>query len=63
MLNKLRKEADSIEKSLIEIAVYSNGSISWTDAMMMSAKERNMAVKVVNTYNKLKAGKSVSDEL
>jgi len=43
--------------------VYSGGSISWQDAMLMSSKERTMAVKVINNYNKLKAGKPVSDEL
>ena len=58
LINKLRKEADSLEKSLVEIAVYSGGSITWQDAYMMSAQERNVAVKVINKYNKLKAGKA-----
>lgn len=38
--------------------MYSGGSITWQDAYMMSAQERNVAVKVINKYNKLKAGKA-----
>jgi len=52
-----------LEKSLIEIAVYSGGSISWQDAQLMSNHERQTAVKIVNKYNQLKAGKNPSDEL
>lgn len=63
MLTRLRKEADQLEKSLIEIAIYSEGSISWTDAMMMSNKQRQVAVKTIGNYHKQKAGKPVSEEL
>ena len=59
----MRKEADLLEKSLIEIAVFSGGSITWQDAGMMSRKEREMTVKVINNYNKLKSGKNVPEEL
>jgi len=43
--------------------VYSSGSISWQDAMLMSSSERQVAVKVIDDYNKRKAGKPVSEEL
>jgi hypothetical protein len=43
--------------------VYSNGSISWQDAYMMSANERVVATKIINKYNKAKAGKPESEEL
>ena len=56
-LNRLRSEATILEKSLIEIAVYSGGSISWLDAQMMSAKERSVTVEVINKYNQIKSGK------
>ena len=62
-INRLKKEAESLEKSIVEIAVYSGGSISWQDAYMMSNRERAMAVKTINNYNKIKAGKPVSDDL
>jgi len=61
LLNRLRKEADTLEKSLIEIAVYSGGSISWQETQMMSIKEREIAVKVINKYNQIKSGKSVEE--
>jgi hypothetical protein len=47
----------------VEIAVYSNGSISWQDAYMMSTQERELAVKAINNYLKIKAGKPVTEEL
>jgi|TARA_B110000459_G_C16265883_1_gene339918 hypothetical protein len=43
--------------------VYSGGSISWQDTWMMSAKERTTTVKVINDYNKAKAGKPTSENL
>jgi len=43
--------------------VYSGGSISWSDAQLMSARERNLAVKTINNYNRLKSGKGVQEEL
>ncbi len=61
LLNRLRKEADTLEKSLIEIAVYSGGSISWQETQMMSIKEREVAVKVINKYNQIKSGKNVEE--
>ena len=61
LLNRLRKEADTLEKSLIEIAVYSGGGISWQETQMMSIKEREVAVKVINKYNQIKSGKSVDE--
>jgi len=59
----MRKEADQIEKSLIEIAVFSGGSVSWQDAGMMSRKERELTVSVINNYNRLKSGKGQQEEL
>ena len=61
LLNRLRKEADTLEKSLIEIAVYSGGSISWQETQMMSIKEREITIKVINKYNQIKSGKSVEE--
>jgi hypothetical protein len=43
--------------------VYSGGSISWQDAMLMSSKERQTAVKVIDEYNKRKSGKPVQEYL
>ena len=57
LINRLRKEADILEKSLIEIAVYSGGSISWQETQMMSIKEREITVSVINKYNQIKSGK------
>jgi hypothetical protein len=63
MLNRLRQEAEDLERSLIEIPVYSQGSISWSDAIMMSTAERRVAVKVINNYNQIKSGKPPNEEL
>jgi len=54
----LRNETATLEKSLIEIAVYSQGSISWQDAMLMSYNERQTTIKVLEEYNKKRSGKT-----
>jgi len=63
MLNRLRSESEQLEKSLIEIALYSEGAISWTDAMMMSSKQRQITVKTISNIQKQKAGKPISEDL
>jgi N-acetylglucosamine-6-phosphate deacetylase len=43
--------------------VYSEGSISWSEAMLMSTTQRNTTVKVINKFGQLKAGKPANEEL
>jgi hypothetical protein len=47
----------------MEIAVYSQGSISWTDAHMMSAAQRNKVTKIIVKFNEIKSGKSPTEFL
>lgn len=48
---------------LIELAVHSEGSISWFEAWEMSFAQRTEAVKVINKANQMKSGTDVPEEL
>jgi hypothetical protein len=60
-LGSLKTGAQELQKSLTELVVYSEGTFSWNEVWYMSHSEREMAVKVLNDYNKAKAGKSPTD--
>ena len=48
---------------MLELAIYSDGSISVRDAWQMSFTERNLAVKIINERNLRKAGKDPAQYL
>lgn len=52
-----------IEKAVIELAIYSEGSISVKDSWQMTFDERNIAVKIINERNLRKAGKDPAQYL
>jgi hypothetical protein len=60
-LGSLKKGAKELQKNLIELVVYSNGTFSWGEVWHMSFDEREMAVKVLNDYNRVKSGKQPTD--
>jgi hypothetical protein len=60
-LGSLKKGAFDLQKSLTELVIYSNGSFSWNEVWMMSHGEREMAVKVLNDYNKVKSGQTPTE--
>jgi hypothetical protein len=62
-ISRLRKQAEELEKSLVELAIYSDGSISLNDAWQMSFEERNLAVLIINERNLRKAGKDPNQNL
>jgi uncharacterized Rmd1/YagE family protein len=62
-LRRLNSETDAINKNISEIVVFSNGSVSWTEAWNMSLPQRTLIIKTLNNYNQLKQGKSVVDDL
>lgn len=62
-ISSLRKQTETLEKSIIELAIYSDGSISIPDAWDMSFSERELAVKVINERNLRKAGKDPNQHL
>lgn len=62
-LGSLRKGAAELQKNITELVIYSNGSFSWSEVWNMSYNEREVAVKVLNDYNKIKAGKDPTDWL
>lgn len=62
-ISRLRKQAEDLEKSLVELAIYSDGSISLNDAWQMSFEERNLAVTIINDRNLRKAGKDPAQNL
>ena len=47
----------------MELAIYSEGSITIRDAWEMNFVERNLAVKVINERNLRKAGKDPAQYL
>ena len=62
-ISRLRKQAEELEKSLVELAIYSDGSISLNDAWQMSFEERNLAVSIINERNLRKSGKDPNQNL
>ena len=62
-ISSLRKQSETLEKSIVELAIYSEGSISIRDSWEMTFEERNMAVKVINERNLRKAGKDPAEYL
>ena len=62
-IGSLRKQTETLEKSIVELAIYSDGSISIPDAWDMSFSERELAVKVINERNLRKAGKDPAQNL
>ena len=62
-ISRLRKQSKDIEKAVVELAIYSDGSISIRDAWEMNFEERNLAIKVINERNLRKAGKDPSQYL
>jgi len=62
-ISSLRKQTETLEKSIVELAIYSEGSISIPDAWEMNFSERELAVKVINERNLRKAGKDPAQYL
>ena len=62
-LRKLNEESEAINKNIAEIVVFSNGSVSWSEAWHMSLPQRSLIIKTLNNYNQLKQGKSVVEDL
>lgn len=62
-LRKLNEETEAIEKNITELVVYSNGSVSWSEAWEMSGKQRANLVKTINDFNQAKAGKPTTEQL
>ena len=62
-ISSLRKQTESLEKSIVELAIYSDGSISISDAGEMNFSERELAVKISNERNPRKAGKDPAQYL
>ena len=62
-ISSLRKQTETLEKSIVELAIYSDGSISIPDAWEMNFSERELAVKVINERNLRKAGKDPAQYL
>jgi hypothetical protein len=60
-LGSLKQGAAELQKNLTELVIYSGGSFSWHEVWLMSHSEREMAVKVLNDYNKLKSGQQPTD--
>lgn len=62
-LGRLKKETDALEKSIMELVVYSQGSISLGEIWYMSAPQRELFAKTLTNYMKQKAGKSITEDL
>jgi len=62
-ISSLRKQSETLEKSIVELAIYSEGSISIPDAWEMNFSERELAVQVINERNLRKAGKDPAQYL
>lgn len=63
MLGRLRKDSQTIEQAITDLVVYGNGSISWSEAWLISPGERDRIVKTLNKYLQQKAGKTPDEYL
>jgi hypothetical protein len=62
-LGRLKKETDALEKSLVEIVIYSQGAIAWNEIWYMSIPQRQLIAKTIENMLKQKAGKQVTEDL
>ena len=51
----------ALEEQIAEMVIFSEGSISWTEAWGLAFQERQLIIKTVNKLNKAKSGKQGGD--
>lgn len=56
-ITSLEKDADSIDQQIRELAIYSEGSISLTEAAMLCYDDREKTVKTMNKRFEKMSGK------
>jgi|TARA_R110001592_G_scaffold129981_1_gene342898 hypothetical protein len=62
-LGRLKKETEALEKSIIELVVYSQGSVTLSEIWYMSNPQRELFAKTFTNFMKQKAGKTVTEDL
>ena len=51
-LDELKVESVNIYKDLVDICLYMNGAMSWTEVQELSIGERKIMVEKITDYNK-----------
>ena len=51
----------ALEEQIAEMVIFSEGSISWSEAWGLAFQERQLIIKTVNKLNKAKSGKQGGD--
>ena len=59
----MRKDSETIQNVIVDLVIYSNGAISWSEAWMISPAERDKLIKALNKYLQQKSGKSPDEYL
>jgi|TARA_B100002019_G_scaffold285050_1_gene293543 hypothetical protein len=59
----LKKDCAAIEKNIVELVVYSEGVITYTEAWQMSNNERETVIKVLTELHNKKSGKNQQEYL
>jgi len=62
-LGKLKEDQKALESAIAELVIYSDGSVSWSEAWMLSSSEREILIKTVNKYNAAKSGNKQNEFL
>ena len=62
-LGRLKKETEALEKSIMELVVYSQGAITLSEMWYLSSPQRQLFAKTFTNYMKQKAGKSITEDL
>lgn len=62
-LERLKKETEALEKSIMELVVFSEGTIGLSEIWYMSGPQRELFAKTFTNYMKQKAGKTVTEDL
>jgi len=60
-LGKLEKDAKIIQTQVAELAIFSEGSVSYTEIWHLSPLDRELLIQTLNKYNKMKNGNTSQD--
>ena len=60
-LEKLKEDRSALYKNIMEMVVYSEGKLSYTEAWNLSMEERTLFVEVLTAFSKAKSGNDAEE--
>ena len=62
-LGKLKTDQTALSNNIAELVIYSEGAVSWSEAWNIPPLDRDLLIKTLNKFNKLKSGKPNDSEV